>query len=112
MQTTQAKHTPGPWAVGDEERNNIVGPGGQVASVGPFASGGASRGDFDTMTANARLIAAAPELLAACIALLGESDPALEEAYERWVNLEDEAPEDVRTMLENEARAAIAKATT
>ena len=97
MQTTQAKHTPGPWAVGDEERNNIVGPGGQVASVGPFASGGASRGDFDTMTANARLIAAAPELLDFVRAVEAmavrqiDGLPANHEARRALTNTRDEA---------------------
>jgi len=64
-----SKHTPGPWSVGDRGVN-IVGAGGQVASVGPFDSGGASQGKIGTMRANARLVAAAPDLLTALEGLL------------------------------------------
>lgn len=63
-----AKHTPGPWAVALRK--------GQIATQGPAtewlatmphsASGGFGLTDVREIAANARLIAAAPDLLAAC----------------------------------------------
>lgn len=55
------KHTPGPWAVGEIDADtgqiNIVGDGLFIAgATGGFTDGGA------TQSANARLIAEAPEL--------------------------------------------------
>lgn len=51
-------HTPGPWTVDDTEYIDIVAPAGRIAML-----------DSDLLTdhceANARLIAAAPDLLAA-----------------------------------------------
>lgn len=74
-----AKHTPGPWHIGSEQdysvdrykrneewariRNASGGLIAAVASVHP--QGGRKSTDFDTEAANARLIAAAPDLLAA-----------------------------------------------
>lgn len=66
-----AQHTPGPWTVGDENGHNanfVFGPDGLVCSV----FGIAIHRHIDDLTqrdasglANARLIAAAPELLEA-----------------------------------------------
>jgi hypothetical protein len=54
-----ATHTPGPWIV--ESDGTTVSMGNQAVIVGP-APDGARR---ETMTANARLIAAAPRMSAA-----------------------------------------------
>ena len=59
------KHTPGPWTLdGDEVRG---GQGNCFIAVASFASAYAKSGRFTKEEqANARLIAAAPELLEAC----------------------------------------------
>lgn len=65
-----SKHTPGPWIIVDTQRgdaivNALIDESG-AAMYGPIVDGG-----IDT-EANARLIAAAPELLAACEAVIEE----------------------------------------
>ena len=63
------KHTPGPWAIGLETDENdghgqIISPEGEhIASVSMYP-----------IVANARLLAAAPELLEACKAMLAADD--------------------------------------
>lgn len=96
MQTT---HTPGPWAFRPESRNIVSTPenDGHYVTIG-----GLSESLFITArehAANARLLAAAPELLAALVALVEEADLG-------EVDLDD----DDRAKLDD-ARAAIAKAT-
>ena len=97
MQTT---HTPGPWTIEKSTRtdHHIIAGRRWIAT--------ASNHDFhptqeenERTIANARLIAAAPDLLAALEALVGEADLG-------EVDLDD----DDRAKLE-QARAAIAKAT-
>ena len=69
-----SKHTPGPWVAGKVPQNPYPDPPGDkwsiqaasawwIADVYPFAGG--CQDDSETQ-ANARLIAAAPDLLAAC----------------------------------------------
>lgn len=83
MKTTeQAKHTAGPWRVGGSHDWNIMGNRGDTrvgvprptliasAHFGGYTANAAER---DEVSANARLIAAAPELLEACIGLLANS---------------------------------------
>lgn len=70
-----AKHTPGPWViemadVGDEEfillPHEIVGGDGfKVITADGGLSGGFQEFTFETINANATLIAAAPDMLAA-----------------------------------------------
>jgi len=90
-------HTPGPWThdySGKDGKSTGMGCGyGQsqiidskgralagVAAVEPddgspmYEAGGLSQATFDLLEANARLIAAAPELLAALVALLPLSE--------------------------------------
>ena len=72
-----AKHTPGPWTICPtiNERIGIIGDGVQIATVHPTdditASYFPGLRSSEEIAANARLIAAAPELLEACRALLG-----------------------------------------
>ena len=85
-------HTPGPWTV--ESDGTSVSMGGQVVIVAP-APDGASQ---EEMRANARLIAAAPALLAALRELrvaYFESGwiPGGEAAYVRAVNVLADASE-------------------
>ena len=101
------KHTPGPWFLSPDEHEdepfngawNITVPNRTIASVAPY--------DFadDTNEANARLIAAAPEML-----------EALKDALAYFSDRED-ADHNGRTFVGNEEmrlatalRAAIAKA--
>lgn len=90
----QTKHTPGPWnfAKSDIDGRYSIYGNGPLAYCGDT---GAVNGDGE---ANARLIAAAPDLLVALKALVGEADLG-------EVDLDDD-----RAKLE-QARAAIAKAT-
>ena len=95
-----SNHTPGPWTIEKSTRtdHHIIAGRRWIAT--------ASNHDFhptqkenERTIANARLIAAAPDLLAALVALVGEADLG-------EVDLDD----DDRAKLE-QARAAIAKAT-
>lgn len=101
----QTKHTPGPWVIGGSLISNGRVPVAKVLHNGNGNPSKASDYDRDAprwlggADANARLIAAAPELLAALEALVGEADLG-------EVDLDD----DDRAKLE-QARAAIAKAT-
>lgn len=55
-------HTPGPWVIGRSSPGAIVAPSGLVVADANMAPNG-------QMAANARLIAAAPDLLAALVQL-------------------------------------------
>lgn len=90
---TQAHHTPGPWTAN-------TAPLAPIITAGPKAIA-RSYQVGDDGAANARLIAAAPDLLAALQALLFAADsPALTEADRYMLSQPVEM-----------ARAAIAKAT-
>ena len=109
-----AEHTPGPWKVGSKARMKpyVEGADGMfVASCGGNAPG---KGNYDTATwrrreANARLIAAAPDLLEALKRLLSrlaefEADANMDaQTFREWAGHVEPA---VRNAL-----AAIAKAT-
>ena len=92
----KAQHTPGPWAIdGNAHRDlDIVAPTGHVAMLDCEFS----EETEDVLTANACLIAAAPDLLAALIEL---SDYVFDEYTASHLLCERAA----------EARAVIAKAT-
>jgi hypothetical protein len=69
----KTEHTPGPWD--GSERNAVTAMKGEigVAILEPlkhFWGNAAVVDDFGTMQANARLMAAAPDLLAACEAIV------------------------------------------
>jgi hypothetical protein len=67
--TTEAKHTPGPWAVHPSKARVDAFVGGAPLPVCELLWPTDQRSEAET-EANARLIAAAPELLAACKAML------------------------------------------
>ena len=99
----QTKHTPGPWAFRQDSRNIVSTPDNQGRYV---TIGQLSESLFITdpeHAANARLIAAAPELLAALDRLLSATvDRTLAEGYEM---------DGVEYAARGFALAAIAKAT-
>lgn len=91
-----SKHTPGPWIIVDTQRgdaivNALIDDESGAAMYDPIVDGG-----IDT-EANAQLIAAAPDLLAAC------------EAAESWFS--GSALSAQEQVLVEQLRAAIAKAT-
>ncbi len=82
----KTSHTPGPWAVKDAtgQRDYIMAGTESVAQITrlrPKTATGLIR--WEEMTANARLIAAAPELLAALDGLM----TALAIADKQWIGL-------------------------
>ena len=116
METTQARHTPGPWKLGNPteyqvdryarngEWARIRGASGalvaKVESVHP--RGNRQSADFDIEAANARLIAASPDLLEALRQCTTEDGAAC------WKSREY-AEKRIR-YIDQIARAAIAKA--
>lgn len=92
MSATEQKHTPGPWVVdgdvirGDQQRNGSISVASMLDVSYPYG-----RRAGESKHANARLIAAAPELLAALEGVLRVADRKTDEF--------------------DAARAAIAKAT-
>lgn len=70
-ETTQSQHTPGPWVLVENswDVSTVYAPGGETIAQCPI-SGLADEETQDyyeaIMQANARLIATAPDLLAAC----------------------------------------------
>lgn len=107
-QTKQAKHTPGPWRYcmfADHLPDYVIKTGNRrLAKVNMFAANPENSYNRDVAEgeANARLIAAAPELLSACermmVGLLKQSTPTCE-----WY-------EGIEYDGAEEARSAIAKA--
>lgn len=97
----QTKHTPGPWHIGVRTYHagrDVYGPKGEPVAVADDAITTTPEAE-----ANARLIAAAPELLAALDKLLSATvDRALAEGYEM---------DGVECAARGFALAAIAKAT-
>lgn len=79
----QTQHTPGPWRTGDLY-HTVFGPKAEAACPKTIAHMVGTE-----VKANARLIAAAPELLAACETVLGRVDhtnihTTIEDMRETW----------------------------
>lgn len=112
------KHTPGPWKF-DPEDDSIVGSNEElsIATIDNFDAGGKNGFHFGPISsANARLIAAAPELLEAQTMGASFNTPDfLDWIADRLVNVHGESPNvDYVLSLRDRAklgRAAIAKAT-
>ncbi len=61
------KHTKGPWRIGIKHPGRVIGEARVVAyCIQPEFEDDIKYGDWDEEKANARLVAAAPELLEAC----------------------------------------------
>lgn len=72
-----SKYTPGPWRVGPFEENEVLHEKGSICHLKPFPHDSV---EWIEQRANARLIAAAPDLYKACKAINDASiwaDPAL-----------------------------------
>lgn len=78
---SEAKHTPGPWVAGRPDMAIIESRCGKYIYAGEkyIAACGFDVDDWQEVMANARLIAAAPELLEACIAAKKLLEPDLVE---------------------------------
>lgn len=114
------KHTPGPWTAGRPDMATVVegfdskyiyGPGEAPACTSVAIAWGGDIEAWDEVMANARLIAAAPDLLAALKAVLGDIDAGV---LVRNVTL-DGAPQWATEMLAfvqrlQAAQMAVAKA--
>lgn len=99
--TTHAQHTPGPWTL-EAGRTFQTGSGEFYLSYGKDRHGNPKFRDFCELDANARLIAAAPEMLAALERIAAsEPRPRRDGHYDA----------DVVETLQRIARAAIRKAT-
>lgn len=84
-----AQHTPGPWAVCDDYIN-VHAPETDIAITDTNSW---CAPDHDIQEANAKLIAAAPELLAALERLLGcmslrKGHPRFDEQHAAWMQAE------------------------
>ena len=95
MSAEHAKHTPGPWQVNSRDDHQVCDCDGERRGCSPIAQIVRRFDDATTRRANARLIAAAPELLAALQALI---DRGLEHRLSGFPEVDA-------------ARAAITKAT-
>ena len=96
------KHTPGPWYHEADSHTGAVKTGGKQLIASDFGDDPECNED-DRQIANARLIAAAPDLLAVCKAVAESSNGAGKiDTISFLMNLRD---------LATAARAAIAKAT-
>ena len=77
-----SEHTPGPWGIVESASSDDYYELRVESKDGTFVADCDGSGDFEMQRANARLIAAAPQMLEACRAALaelrrrlGESDP-------------------------------------
>ena len=103
----KVKYTPGPWAVAEKRDGLQIIRNHEQIPIGSVISKQLEKQDRGF--ANARLIAAAPELLAALQAIANDG--------ERWLNSEDTASdfhgmsaEDLLRSITDTAQAAIHKA--
>ena len=77
-----AQHTPGPWKLDGAANTNdldIIAPTGRITMLDCEIS----EVSEDVLTANARLIAAAPDLLAALQDLISATDETYDNRHER-----------------------------
>lgn len=96
---SEANHTPGPWVASFTRLSEVRATNGAVIAKCQKLT------DLTNLQANARLIAAAPELLDACMAMLEWDDREKDHA------IDFNARMDLCRAAFDKARAAIAKAT-
>lgn len=114
MSGAQGKHTPGPWTFSlSESGGNFELKAGDVSIVDGCGSCGSPFMDGPALH-NARLIAEAPNLLAALIAIMKlhcpyTGTPTTAQLVEHWEHEREQGNESAQAMLD--ALAAIAKAT-
>jgi len=110
----EAKHTPGPWIcdLGNVAQSIRAPDGGRVATLNHLvgAYGFKGRRNQVEVVANARLLAAAPDLLEA-LTLMLEANPAFRMKPIGSPGSGMRASQDQQIFAEDTARAAIAKAT-
>ena len=92
------KHTPGPWNRIKGDRN-VYSAAGTVCKTPAILGGGSAATNWE---ANARLIAAAPDLLEALEDALSD--------YDAWMKDADVTPNESLLAWTNKARSAIARA--
>jgi len=97
-----SKHTEGPWTMDSEMRTSVNAGDKHIAMVNFYKTGKSDDVSGDEHEANARLIAAAPELLAALEAVV----ECQKHTYGRGIDLHIEMID-----IAKKARAAIALAT-
>ena len=97
-----AAHTPGPWKIGNGTKANIISLRTYDTVARCEVEFGGSVSVPETITANARLIAAAPDLLEALTMFVEYLDAD---------DQDDTAKGIAKDIAETKARAAIAKAT-
>jgi hypothetical protein len=104
---SEEKHTPGPWKVANDV-DVQAGPSGCLAYVSVAGGRGRTLGEA---AANAKLCAAAPDLLAACEAMLlfHDAAPWLPDRQAAWERLTGQEHATTRALCDF-VRAAIAKA--
>lgn len=112
MTTETKKHTPGPWAyedpMGPDILSIVANPDAEPAEwvhIAQIGTGDSDVASFAENVANAHLIAAAPDLLAACQALVALAEANLCKPAHPTEGWDAYVPTEV-----TQARAAIAKA--
>ena len=94
-----SEFTPGPWIItGQPRQARIIGPNGEA--VGACRAKYRDAASYATRDANARLIAAAPDIYAA-LSSIATADPS------KW---EADVRDQFREWAQNVARAALSKA--
>jgi len=87
----KTKHTPGPWKAKTVKALGIYANNDQQIAVvhNEMPRGGRRQDDYNIEEANARLIAAAPDLLEACEVLLKAAPELWGDDIEKWPRLMD-----------------------
>jgi hypothetical protein len=78
MIATKTQHTPGPWHFDGQEFNDVREADGELVAVALHLRTRKPERSLAEAEANARLMAAAPDLLEACKAALSDYEPYIE----------------------------------
>lgn len=107
-------HTPGPWIIreGDEWTHDVVTLEGEMNGEPMYWNVASANGRRDQVDANVRLIAAAPDLLEACLTLIAWDDAENNaEAFDKDQGKAWRERQALCAASFEKARAALAKAT-